>query len=80
MTFVRETYRAFWCEGKDISDPEVLSRLVEQVGGSAESMDSINGEDRRVAQEWEAACISQVRLEFPSLSRRIIISLSDARP
>jgi predicted DsbA family dithiol-disulfide isomerase len=55
MTFVRETYRAFWCEGKDISDPEVLSRLVEQVGGSAESMDSINGEDRRVAQEWEAA-------------------------
>jgi predicted DsbA family dithiol-disulfide isomerase len=55
MTFVRETYRAFWCEGKDISDPEVLSRLVEQAGGSPESMDSINSEDRRVAQEWEAA-------------------------
>jgi predicted DsbA family dithiol-disulfide isomerase len=55
MAFVRETYRAFWCEGKDISDPEVLSRLVEQVGGSPESMGTIDGEDRRVAQEWEAA-------------------------
>jgi predicted DsbA family dithiol-disulfide isomerase len=55
MTFVRETYRAFWCEGKDISDPEVLRQLVEQAGGSPESMDSINSEDRRVAQEWEAA-------------------------
>ena len=55
MTFVRETYRAFWCEGKDISDPEVLRQLVEQVGGSPESMGTIDGEDRRVAQEWEAA-------------------------
>ena len=55
MTFVRETYRAFWCEGKDISDPEVLRQLVEQAGGSPESMDSINSEDRRVAHEWEAA-------------------------
>lgn len=55
MAFVRETYRAFWCEGKDISDPEVLSRLVEQVGGSLESMGTIDSEDRRVAQEWEAA-------------------------
>ena len=55
MTFVRETYRAFWCEGKDISDPEVLSRLVEQAGNSLESMGTIDSEDRRVAQEWEAA-------------------------
>ena len=55
MNFVRETYRAFWCEGKDISDPEVLRLLVEQAGGSPESVGTINGEDRRVAQEWEAA-------------------------
>lgn len=53
MTFVRETYRAFWCEGRDISDPVVLRQLVEQVGGSSESMGTINDEDRRVAQEWE---------------------------
>jgi predicted DsbA family dithiol-disulfide isomerase len=55
MAFVRETYRAFWCEGKDISDPAVLRQLVEQVGGSPEDVGTINGEDRRVAQEWEAA-------------------------
>ena len=55
MAFVYETYRAFWCEGKDISDPEVLRELVEQVGGSPEGVGTINGEDRRVAQEWEAA-------------------------
>jgi predicted DsbA family dithiol-disulfide isomerase len=55
MTFVRETYRAFWCEGRDISDPEVLTQLVEQVGGLPESMGSIEGADRQVAHEWEAA-------------------------
>lgn len=55
MAFVRETYRAFWCESKDISDKEVLRQLVEQVGGSPESVGVSNGEDRRVVQEWEAA-------------------------
>ena len=55
MAFVRETYRAFWCEGRDISDPEVLRQLVEQAGGPPESVDTINNESRQVAQEWEAA-------------------------
>jgi predicted DsbA family dithiol-disulfide isomerase len=55
MAFVRETYRAFWCESKDISDTEVLRQLVEQAGGSPESVGTITDEDRRVAQEWEAA-------------------------
>jgi predicted DsbA family dithiol-disulfide isomerase len=55
MAFVRETYRAFWCEGKDISDPAVLRQLIEQGGGSLEDVGTINGEDRRTAQEWEAA-------------------------
>ena len=55
MAFVRETYRDFWCESKDISDAEVLRQLVEKAGGSAESVGTINDEDRRVAQEWEAA-------------------------
>jgi len=55
MAFVGETYRAFWWEGRDISDPEVLRQLVEQVGGSPESMGAINSKDRQVAQEWESA-------------------------
>lgn len=55
MAFVRETYRAFWCEGRDISDQDVLKQLAEQVGGSLEAVGAVNGEDRRVAQEWEAA-------------------------
>jgi len=55
MAFVRKTYRAFWCEGKDISDPAVLRQLVEQVGGSQEDVGTMNGEDRRMAQDWEAA-------------------------
>jgi predicted DsbA family dithiol-disulfide isomerase len=55
MSLVRETYRAFWCEGRDISDPEVLRKLVEQVGGSLDGVGTVNGEDRQVAQEWESA-------------------------
>jgi predicted DsbA family dithiol-disulfide isomerase len=55
MAFVGETYRAFWCEGRDISDPEVLRQLVEQIGGSPGAVGIITDEDRRVAHEWEAA-------------------------
>ena len=55
MPFVRETYRAFWCEGKDISDPEVLKQLVEQVGGSLERIGTINEEDQLLAKLWDAA-------------------------
>jgi len=55
MVFVRETYRAFWCDGKDISDPDVLRQLVEQAGGSPEGMDSAGAASRQVAQEWESA-------------------------
>ena len=55
MAFVRETYRAFWCEGRDISDPVVLRLLVEQEGGSPDSMGMLNDESRQVAQEWEVA-------------------------
>jgi predicted DsbA family dithiol-disulfide isomerase len=55
MAFVRETYRAFWCEGKDISDPGVLRRLVEQTGGPTETVAQIDNESRQVAHEWEKA-------------------------
>ncbi len=55
MAFVRGTYRAFWCEGRDISDPAILRQLVEQGGGSPESIGTIDDESREVAQEWEEA-------------------------
>ena len=55
MAFVRETYRVFWCEGRDISDPAVLRLLIEQGGGSPERMGTLDNESSQVAQEWEAA-------------------------
>jgi len=55
MAFVRETYRAFWCEGKDISDPVVLRQLAEQTGAPAENIGAIDDESRQVGQGWESA-------------------------
>lgn len=55
MAFVRGVYPAFWCEGKDISDPVVLRQLAEQTGASGESVATIDDESRRMAQEWESA-------------------------
>ncbi|MDO8355912.1 MAG: DsbA family protein [Nitrospirota bacterium] len=50
MEFVRQAYRAFWCEGLDLSDPLVLQWLAGEsaVDGDAE-------ESRRIVQEWETA-------------------------
>lgn len=50
MMFVRETYRAFWCDGQDISDPMVLAQLAEGVEAGA-----VGEERRRMTREWEAA-------------------------
>jgi len=50
MEFVRQAYRAFWCEGRDISDPQVLRDLSEE---SVE--EGATDHIRRIAQEWEAA-------------------------
>ena len=50
MDFVRATYRAFWCEGKDISDPSELGLLGS--GDLNQEQDPVN---RRMAQEWESA-------------------------
>jgi predicted DsbA family dithiol-disulfide isomerase len=55
MAFVRETYRAFWRDGKDISDPIVLKQLVEQTGSVRETRESVNDESGQVIQEWESA-------------------------
>ena len=50
MEFVRQAYRAFWCEGRDLSDPSVLQQLAGEsaVDGEAEA-------SRRIVQEWETA-------------------------
>lgn len=50
MDFVRKTYRAFWCEGKDISDPSFLSLLAD--GHPASDHDESS---RLTAHEWESA-------------------------
>ncbi len=50
MEFVRRTYRAFWCDGRDISDPVVLKELA--------SVQGIEGGDEQahvIAQKWETA-------------------------
>lgn len=51
LEFVRNTYRAFWCDGKDISDPTVLDLLA---GGCVPSNDH-DDKNRQVAHEWEEA-------------------------
>ena len=50
MEFVRQAYRAFWCEGLDLSDSLVLQQLAGEsaVDGEAE-------ESCRIVQEWETA-------------------------
>ena len=50
MEFVRQAYRDFWCEGRDLSDPSVLQQLAGEsaVDGEAEA-------SRRIVQEWETA-------------------------
>ena len=50
MEFIRATYRAFWCEGKDISDPVVLSSL-----GGVDVPGSSDGSSRQMMHAWEAA-------------------------
>jgi 2-hydroxychromene-2-carboxylate isomerase len=50
MEFVREAYRAFWREGQDLSDPDVLERL----SGSALSSGP-DGETLPVVTAWETA-------------------------
>lgn len=50
MEFVRRTYRAFWCDGLDISDPQVL----QQLSGESSASD-IDDASLSVAQRWETA-------------------------
>jgi predicted DsbA family dithiol-disulfide isomerase len=50
MEFVRQVYLAFWCDGRDLSDQQVLTQLA---GESAKEESSEHV--RRIAQEWETA-------------------------
>jgi predicted DsbA family dithiol-disulfide isomerase len=50
MEYVRLAYRAFWCNGQDISDHALLTQLAEGLGeGEADE------QSRRIAEEWESA-------------------------
>ncbi|CUQ67889.1 DsbA family oxidoreductase [Candidatus Nitrospira inopinata] len=50
MRFIRETYRAFWQEGKDISNPTVLNGLAGRDLGGTLDDDSL-----RIAYAWDSA-------------------------
>lgn len=50
MEFVHRIYRAFWCEGQDISDPTVLKQLA-----GVQSIEDVGGQNQVVAQRWETA-------------------------
>jgi len=50
MKFVRRIYRAFWCDGQDISDPAVLKQLAGE-----QSVEDVGAQNLVVAQKWETA-------------------------
>ncbi|HMS84940.1 MAG TPA: DsbA family protein [Nitrospira sp.] len=50
MKFVHRIYRAFWCEGQDISDPAVLQLLAGE-----QCVEDFGGQNLIVAQKWETA-------------------------
>lgn len=50
MDFVQRTYRAFWCDGRDISDPLILKELAGE-----HFAEDIDGQNQVHAQKWETA-------------------------
>jgi len=50
MDFVKRTYRAFWCEGQDISDLQVVKQLAGEEG-----TEDVDDEYLVIAQKWETA-------------------------
>jgi predicted DsbA family dithiol-disulfide isomerase len=52
MEFVRQSYRAFWCGGQDLSDAAVLSRLLKAVEGHPVVSDSGDGPLAELLDQW----------------------------
>lgn len=50
MRFIRQTYRTFWCDGKDISDPKVLNRLA-----TCDLSQDLIDESLNIARAWDLA-------------------------
>lgn len=50
MDFVKRTYRAFWCEGQDISDPQVIRQLTGE-----KNVEYVKDDSLIIAQKWETA-------------------------
>lgn len=50
LDFVQRTYRAFWCDGRDISDPLILKELA-----GDHFAEDIDGQNQVIAQKWETA-------------------------
>lgn len=53
MEFVQQAYRAFWCEGQDLSDPTVLNRLVQEIEGQPATRDPGDMSPVRLVDQWE---------------------------
>lgn len=50
MDFVQRTYRAFWRDGRDISDPSIVKELAGEYFA-----EDVDGQNQIVAQKWETA-------------------------
>lgn len=50
MDFVKRTYRAFWYEGQDISDPQVIRQLTGE-----KNVKYVKDDSLIIAQKWETA-------------------------
>jgi predicted DsbA family dithiol-disulfide isomerase len=53
MEFVRQAYRAFWCEGQDLSDPTVLNRLAKAIESQPATTDSGDTLPVQAVDQWE---------------------------
>lgn len=51
--FIRQVYRAFWCEGQDLSDPTVLNQLVQAIEGQSARTDFGGTTLVQVVSQWE---------------------------
>jgi len=50
MDFVQRAYRAFWCDGRDISDPLILKELAGE-----HFAEDVDGQNQIFAQKWETS-------------------------